>query len=290
MSNNKDQEIRNTKICERFIDEVWNKFNLNAAKEIATTDFTFHLNNLTFEHGLESFLQIITDVTNTNERFELKVEDIFLKNEKAAIRVTSKGKNKVFGVETANSGVFILYFRDGRIVECWQTVDMLTHYTNLGFQLTPPDITTKQDEQNLGVIVHVLRIVDGAGQFLFLRRSYGTYKNQWWPVAGTAKLGENAVQTALRELREETDLIPLEIYKLGMSIPNIDGKSKLEGLVAFVEPTSIVKLNHEHSEFCWFGIQEAIEVVSPYAVPFIRHMESRFFDSQPPRESLLWPT
>ncbi|MCP4752471.1 MAG: NUDIX domain-containing protein [Proteobacteria bacterium] len=288
MSNSTDQEKRNTKVCERFINEVWNKYDLDVAKEILTSDFTFHLNNVSFETGPEPFLQIITDVANTNESFEIKIEDLIAKNEKVAIRWTFKGKNKMFGVDTANSGIFVVHFRDGKILECWQLVDMLTHYTHLGFQLVPPDNPGKQDEKAAGVIVHVIRVVDGVGQFLYLRRSYGSYKDQWWPVAGNAKSGENPIQTALRELKEETDLIPLEIYKLGMSIPNVDGKSKLEGMVAFVEPTSMVRLNREHSEFCWFGVQKAIEEVSPFGVPFIRHMESRFLVAQPPKDSRIW--
>jgi 8-oxo-dGTP pyrophosphatase MutT (NUDIX family) len=146
-----------------------------------------------------------------------------------------------------------------------------------------------EDEKTLGVVVNVLRIVDGVGQFLFLRRSDGAYKNQWWPVAGKVEVGENPVQAALRELKEETDLIPLEIYRLGMDVPHVDGKSKLEGFVAFVEPGSLVRLNNEHSEFGWFGVQEAIEGLPAYALPFLRHMERRFLISQPQMDLRLWP-
>ena len=146
-----------------------------------------------------------------------------------------------------------------------------------------------ENEKTVGVVVNVLRIVDGVGQFLFLRRSGGGYKNHWWPVAGKIEAGENPVQAVLRELKEEADLIPLEIYRLGMAVPHVDGKSKLEGFVAFVEPGTLVRLNYEHSEFGWLGVQEAIEGLPTYAIPFIRHIESRFLISQPQIDLRLWP-
>ncbi len=290
MGNSTDQEIRNMKVCERFINEAWNKNNPDVAREIVTADFTYHLNNNRYAgSGPEPFLQIIADVVNANESFEMHIEDLIAKNEKVAFRWTFKGINKLVGVKTANSGVFVVHFRDGKMAECWQTVDMLTHFSNLGFQLLPPDNLGKQNEETGGVIVNVVRVVDGVGQFLYLRRSYGIYKNQWWPVAGKAKAGENPVQVALRELKEETGLIPLEIYKLGMNIPEPALKTKLESMVALVEPNSLVRLNHEHSEFRWLGVQEAIEGLPAYVIPVIRHLESRFLDSQPPRDSRLWP-
>ena len=146
-----------------------------------------------------------------------------------------------------------------------------------------------EDEKTVGVVVNVLRIIDGVGQFLFLRRSGGGYKNHWWPVAGKIEAGENPVQAVIRELKEEADLIPLEIYRLGMAVPHVDRKSKLEGFVAFVESRSLVRLNYEHSEFGWLGVQEAIEGLPTYAIPFIRHIESQFLISQPQRDLRLWP-
>ena len=290
MSKSTDQEIRNTKVCERFINEVWNKNNLDVAREIVTSDFIFHLNNEKFATtGPESLLPLIIEVVNSNESFEIKVEDVFAKNEKIAVRWISRGKNKIHGVETVNNGVFVMHFRSGKISECWQIIDMLSHYQKLGFQLSPPDDSGKQDKETVGVLVYVVRVVDSVGQFLFLRRSGGTHKNQWWPVAGKIETGEDPVQAALRELKEETGLIPLEMHKLGMYVPPIDRKSKLEGLVAFVEPNSMVKLNYEHSEFCWYGEQEAIESLHPSAIPIIRYIESRFLNSLPPKDSRLWP-
>ena len=146
-----------------------------------------------------------------------------------------------------------------------------------------------ENENTIGVVINVLRIIEGEGQLLFLRRSGGTYKNHWWPVAGHVKEDESPLQAALRELKEETDLSPLEIYELDKSVPHVNGKSKLEGFVAFVDPNSMIKLNHEHSEFVWFRVQDAIDGLPIYAVPFIRHIESQFFNSQPRRDLRLWP-
>lgn len=114
--------------------------------------------------------------------------------------------------------------------------------------------------RTVGIIVFVLRRLEGRCEVLFLRRSGGRYGDQWWPVGGTCKVGEAPLETMLRELAEETGLTPRAVYSFGEDIPHVDGRSRIEAFVAFVgdEP---VQLDHEHSEHKWLSADEALTVV-----------------------------
>jgi dATP pyrophosphohydrolase len=113
-----------------------------------------------------------------------------------------------------------------------------------------------------GVIIFVLRRLASGCEVLFLRRSGGAFKSQWWPVGGTCKPGEAAIATAVRELREETGLFPRELYHFGENIAHMDGRSKIEAFVAFVAEQDPVVLNCEHSAYRWLSSDEALEIVA----------------------------
>src|SRR5687767_13020487 len=55
----------------------------------------------------------------------------------------------------------------------------------------------------------------GGHEFLLLRRAAGEFMaGAWAIVRGTREVGETAPAAALRELREETGLAPVEFYQL----------------------------------------------------------------------------
>ncbi|WP_010459655.1 MULTISPECIES: NUDIX domain-containing protein [Acidovorax] len=139
--------------------------------------------------------------------------------------------------------------------------------------------------QTVGVIVFVLRGSERDRELLFLRRSGGAYAGQWWPVGGTCKFGEVPLQTALREVLEETGLSPTAIYSFGEDIPHIDGYSRIEAFVAFVAPPISIVLNHEHSEFKWLSADEASTMVADPAP--IQRLSDRFMRTEPEASALF---
>ena len=103
----------------------------------------------------------------------------------------------------------------------------------------------------VGVIVYPVRVFPAGKKVLFLKRSGGQYEGEWWPVAGTSKVGEQPVQTALRELHEETALKAEHLFDFGLEIPHLNNTKALSAFVALVDKTSLVTLNFEHSQFRW---------------------------------------
>lgn len=109
---------------------------------------------------------------------------------------------------------------------------------------------------------HIFRERNGELEFLMLKRaSYQYYPNLWQMVSGKIKEGEKAYQTALREIKEETSLIPEKLW----IAPNINSFyspddeyiSLIPVFAAKVNPDSEVLISSEHSEFKWVNKDEA---------------------------------
>lgn len=93
-------------------------------------------------------------------------------------------------------------------------------------------------------------------EFLQLRRSPGKHLGgAWSTVRGKIEAGETAWAAALRELREETGLAPVEFYQLDtVDIFYLHGDDTLwhcPGFCALVGPSAQVKLNDEHDAVRW---------------------------------------
>ncbi len=104
-------------------------------------------------------------------------------------------------------------------------------------------------------------------RFLVLKRSADLfiYPGLWQTVTGRIEPGETALQTALREVEEETGLTAEEIWTLPY-VANFFNIRKNAVSVAPVfgfltEYKKDIKLSSEHVEFEWLNLEEAIERV-----------------------------
>jgi 8-oxo-dGTP pyrophosphatase MutT (NUDIX family) len=142
------------------------------------------------------------------------------------------------------------------------------------------------------VTVFVVRCTAGAHEFLQLRRSAGDYLGgTWQTVRGTSEAGETAVRTALRELREETGLAPLEFYSLGVVetffIAGLDTIWHSPAFLALVDPGAALTLDAEHDAHRWIDATE-MEQACMWASekPLVRVVREQLLTDTPCRRHL----
>ncbi|TNC50770.1 NUDIX domain-containing protein [Rubellimicrobium rubrum] len=135
------------------------------------------------------------------------------------------------------------------------------------------------------VSVVALRRKAGRNEVLLLRRT-GSLRGEWCQIAGGIENGETAWQTALREMREETGLVPQALYSADICEQFYEADqnsiSLLPVFLAMVAADQLVALNHEHSEFRWLEFDAAVALV-PFSGQrsVLRHIERDFANGTP---------
>jgi dihydroneopterin triphosphate diphosphatase len=113
------------------------------------------------------------------------------------------------------------------------------------------------------VDTYALRGGAGAGlEVLVLRRgAHGRCPGSWETVHGTIEPGETPVQASLRELHEETGLVPQRLYNVSRTDAFYQHRTDEVALVpvfaAFVAPESAPRLSAEHDLAEWLAPAEA---------------------------------
>ena len=113
---------------------------------------------------------------------------------------------------------------------------------------------------------YVFRIVDGKPLYLMMKRSSGKhYEHLWQGVAGKIEKGETAVQTIIRELKEETGKTPKRLFSADHVASFYEARKDLIHMVPIfgieVEGDD-VKLSDEHSEYKWVTFENALELLT----------------------------
>ena len=139
----------------------------------------------------------------------------------------------------------------------------------------------------VGVAILVMRRAGNDHAFLYMRRSGGRFEGHWWPVAGTLEVGEEPRGCALRELAEETGLVPEALYATRCTAPHENGRGCLEVFAGVVAAGAEVRLNDEHDAYRWCSLQEARALTPPAAQPHLT--EAARLAREAPRERRVFP-
>jgi|TARA_B110000879_G_scaffold154528_1_gene199806 dATP pyrophosphohydrolase len=114
-------------------------------------------------------------------------------------------------------------------------------------------------------MVFILRQTAAKTQVLLMERA-DSLVGAWCQVAGSLEQSEAAWQAALREVLEETGLVPDKLYSGDICEqfyePERECISIFPIFVAYVAADCEVVLNEEHSAYRWLSFDEARELVS----------------------------
>jgi 8-oxo-dGTP pyrophosphatase MutT (NUDIX family) len=119
-----------------------------------------------------------------------------------------------------------------------------------------PEITSKY------IQVHIARInkTTGEYEYLVLKRADNVvpYPNMWQVVTGNIEKDEKSIETAIREVFEETGLKPLRIWTLPYVTAffnSYDDKIFLSPVFGIIVNNDHVKISVEHCEHEWLDYQ-----------------------------------
>ena len=111
---------------------------------------------------------------------------------------------------------------------------------------------------------HITYLGEDEPKFLMLKRSQQKiYPGIWQCVTGKIKPREKPIQTAIRELTEETGLSQVNTWTLDQVNNFYEPKADRMNLIPIfgVEVDSlIVKLSDEHCDYKWCELEEAISL------------------------------
>ena len=113
---------------------------------------------------------------------------------------------------------------------------------------------------------YIYRHTDDGIKYLMMKRNTGKhYEHLWQGVAGKIEKGETAVQTVVRELKEETGKNPKKIFVADHIASFYNAKNDQIFLVPVfgIEVESdVVTLSEEHSDYKWVTFDEALNLLT----------------------------
>lgn len=139
------------------------------------------------------------------------------------------------------------------------------------------------------IVAYVLKVKDGQSSYLLIRRSSKILNGNWQMVSGGIHTGETAWQAALREIKEETNLIPDRFYSADAveCFYEVSRDIVMIGpaFVAFIDTEQEVKLSpKEHDLYKWVSYDEALTYLEfENQQRIIKQIEDNFV-KKPPKE------
>ena len=108
---------------------------------------------------------------------------------------------------------------------------------------------------------HIAFINNGTPEYLILKRSDAKrYPSIWQCVTGKIEADEKPISTALREVKEETNLHPIKLWSIDTINYYYDPEKDVMNLIpifGMLVNTQTIKLSDEHQEYEWLNIESA---------------------------------
>jgi predicted ester cyclase len=126
----------------RVWQEVFNQGKLEIIPEFFAPNYEFHSPLGIEATGPEGFKQLVITMRTALPDIHCTIEDIFAEGDKVACRVTVTGtfKGELMGIAPTGKkatmhAILITHWVDGKEVEAWESLDMLSYYQQLGIPI-----------------------------------------------------------------------------------------------------------------------------------------------------------
>ena len=124
-------------------------------------------------------------------------------------------------------------------------------------------------------------------EVLLLRRAIEPFHGEWFPVEGKRAPHEQPQETMLREIAEETGLVPERLYWQSTEpqlVPSCGYWVRSWVFVGFVQGDAMVCLNGEHYEYRWLSVPEAVQCLPlPAQRNNLQRIAAQFLCQMPPQ-------
>jgi predicted ester cyclase len=118
--------------------EVWETNNLDELDAIIDPNFVRHSDSASSANGLEELKKVIREFNNNLSNMKLVSEEEIFTENKFAGRWSVTATHTATGLSVTQWGNNIIHFKDGKIVEEWDSFDNLPLMEQLGFSMMPP--------------------------------------------------------------------------------------------------------------------------------------------------------
>ncbi len=119
--------------------EIINRGNLQAADDYFSTDYVYHGPSGLEVKGPEGFKELLIEYYTAFPDFCFTIEDIFGTGDRVVSRFRATGTHKAefmgvvaTGKEVEFTGIVISRFKNGKVVEDWESLDELSLMQQLG--------------------------------------------------------------------------------------------------------------------------------------------------------------
>ena len=148
------------------------------------------------------------------------------------------------------------------------------------------DIREEVPIKSFSIAAYICRIENGNARFLIIKRQTPYLPNSWQMVSGKIEKGEKAWEAALREIREETGLIPDRLYSANdvelFYEVNQNCINLVPVFVGFIDSDQPVRLSPEHSEYKWVSPEESGAFLSfDHQIETMYMIEAKFVERRP---------
>jgi steroid delta-isomerase-like uncharacterized protein len=129
----------NVAVVNRYLEEIWNKGNLDAVDDLLSEDYRHGTPPPGMEPTREGFKQYVGMVKSAFPDLTLRAEDTIAEGDKVVQRNVGRGTHRgdfvdvpPTGKEVNIDGISIYQVRDGRIVKDWTIVDLMGLMQQIG--------------------------------------------------------------------------------------------------------------------------------------------------------------